>query len=168
MGIKRGTESLNLFARPIINVLLVIGTVMLAGMMFLTALDVALRYIFNSPITGAYEVIEFLMAIVVPFGIAYCGHQGSHVVVDLLLIRLPKGVQAIIGSITAFLTLGLFILITWQNLVYIQEQYESKLTSAVLLIPVYPFIGVVAIASAVFCLFLLIDFLKFISEAVEK
>jgi TRAP-type C4-dicarboxylate transport system permease small subunit len=168
MGIKKGVDSLNLFAHPIINILLIIGTSMLAGMMFLTALDVALRYIFNSPITGAYELIEFLMAIVVPFGIAYCGHQGSHVVVDLLIVRLPKRVQAIIGSITAFLTLGLFILITWQNFIYIQEQYRSKLTSAVLLIPVYPFIGIVAAASAVFCLVLLIDFLKFISEAVEK
>lgn len=168
MGIKRGADSLNLFASHIINVLLVIGTGMLAGMMFLTALDVALRYIFNSPLPGAYEVIEYLMAIVVPFGIAYCGHQGSHVVVDLLVVRLPKRVQAIIGSITAFLSLGLLILITWQNLIYIKEQYESKLTSAVLLLPVYPFIGIVAVASAVFCLVLLIDFLKFISEAVEK
>jgi TRAP-type C4-dicarboxylate transport system permease small subunit len=165
---RRGTDSLQRFVRPIINVLLVIGASMLAGMMFLTALDVALRYIFNRPITGAYEVIEFLMAIVVPFGIAYCGHQGGHVVVDLLFVRFPKRVQAIIGGMTGFLTLGLFLLITWQNFIYIQEQYGSKLTSAVLLIPVYPFIGVVAIASAVFCLVLLIDFLKFLAEVVEK
>ncbi|NWG02631.1 MAG: TRAP transporter small permease [Syntrophaceae bacterium] len=168
MEIKRGVTSLNLIAHPIINILLVIGAGMVAGMMLLTACDVALRYIFNRPITGAYEVIAFFMAIVVPFGIAYCGHQGSHVVVDLLVVRLPKKLRAIIGSVTAFLTLGLFILITWQNFIYIQEQYQSKLTSAVLLIPVYPFIGIVAVASAVFCLVLLIDFFKSISEVVEK
>lgn len=168
MSMGRGIDSLHLFARPIINVLLVVGTSILAGMMFLTALDVVLRYIFNRPIPGAYEVIEFLMAIVVPFGIAYCGHQGSHVVVDLLVVRFPKRVQAIIGSVTAFLSLGLLILITWQNLIYIKEQYGSKLTSAVLLIPVYPFVGVVAIGCAAFSLVLLIDFFNYLSEAVKK
>jgi len=168
MGIKKALDALTLFVGPVVNGLKAIGMIMLAAMMFLTATDVMLRYIFNSPLHGGYEVIEYLMAIVVPFGVAYCGHQGSHVAVDLLVIRLPRRAQAIIGSVTAFLSLGLLILITWQNFIYIQEQYESKLTSAVLLIPVYPFIGVVAVASAVFCLVLLIDFLNSLSEAVKK
>jgi TRAP-type C4-dicarboxylate transport system permease small subunit len=168
MGIKNAVDALALFVGPVVNGLKAIGMIMLAAMMFLTATDVMLRYIFNSPLRGGYEVIEYLMAIVVPFGIAFCGHQGGHVAVDLLVIRLSKRAQAIIGSVTAFLSLGLLILITWQNLVYIKEQYESNLTSAVLLIPVYPFVGVVAIGSAVFSLVLLIDFLNFLSEAVKK
>ena len=40
-----------------------VASFLLASMMFLTAIDVALRYIFQRPITGTYEIIEFMMAI---------------------------------------------------------------------------------------------------------
>jgi len=139
-----------------------------AAMMFLTATDVILRYIFNRPITGAYELIEYMMAILIPFGLAYCALQGGHVSVDLVVSRFPKKTQSIIGSITTLLCLGLFLLITWQNVIYIKEHFESNLTSAVLLIPVYPFVTAVAIGSAALCLVLVIDFLNYISEAVGK
>jgi TRAP-type C4-dicarboxylate transport system permease small subunit len=168
MSFKKASNFLNLFMQPIIHVLVLIGMSVLAVMMFLMAADVILRYFFNSPLPGAYELFEYMMAIVVPFGIVYCAHQGSHVAIDLVVDRFPKKVQAVIGSITSFFSLGLFILITWQNLCYIKEQFDSKLTSAVLLIPVYPFIAVVAIGLGVFCIVLLKDFINFLSETVAK
>ena len=49
-----------------------IGALVLAAMMFLGAADVILRYFFNSPISGAYELVEYMMAIIVPFGLCVC------------------------------------------------------------------------------------------------
>jgi len=137
-------------------------------MMFLTATDVILRYIFNRPISGAYEVIEYMMAILIPFGLAYCALQGGHVSVDLLVSRFRKKIQLIISTITTLFCLILFVLITWQNVIYIKEHFEANLTSAVLLIPVYPFVAAVAIGSAALCLVLVLDFLNYLSEVVEK
>jgi TRAP-type C4-dicarboxylate transport system permease small subunit len=168
MRFKKVVGFLNLFARSTTRVLLAVGMVMLGAMMFLTATDVVLRYIFNRPVPGAYEMIEYMMAIVVPFGIAYCAYQGGHVSVDLLVSRFSKRLQGIIGTITSFFTFGLFALITWQNLLYTKEQYASNLTSAVLLIPAYPFVAVVAVGTAVFCLALLRDLIDFITKAVTK
>jgi TRAP-type C4-dicarboxylate transport system permease small subunit len=168
MELKKASDFLNLLTRSAARVLLALGMVMLGAMMFLTAADVILRYLFNRPISGAYELIEYMMAIVVPFGIAYCAYQGGHVAVDLFLVRLPKRLQATIGTITSLLTLSLFILITWQNFLYIKEQYDSQLTSAVLLIPVYPFIAVVAVGTAVFCLILVRDVIDSFMKAVTK
>jgi TRAP-type C4-dicarboxylate transport system permease small subunit len=168
MEYKKVADLLNGLTRSATRVLLALGMVMLGAMMFLTAADVILRYIFNRPVSGAYELIEYMMAIVVPFGIAYCAYQGGHVAIDLLLVHLPKRVQGAIGMITSLLTLGLFVLITWQNLIYIKEQYDSKLTSAVLLIPVYPFIALVTVGTAVFCLILLRDLFNFFIKGATQ
>ena len=168
MWLRKTTNSITILYRPIIKLLkgTAMGTV--AAMMFLTATDVILRYVFNRPISGAYEVIEYMMAILIPFGLGYCALQGGHVAVDLVVSRFPKKIQSIIGSITTLICLGLFILITWQNVIYIGENFESKLTSAVLLIPVYPFVAAVAIGSAALCLALVLDFLNYLTKAVEK
>lgn len=160
------------FLNKIINFIskgiLTVGIVILGAMMFLTAIDVILRYLFNRPVPGAYELTQFMMAIVVPFGIAYCAYVEGHVNVDLLITRFSKRIQTILGAITSFLSLGLFILITWQNIKYIKEQFDSKLTSAVLLIPVYPFVFFVALGIGVFCLIILRDLLKYLDKAVER
>jgi TRAP-type C4-dicarboxylate transport system permease small subunit len=168
MFFKKIVRFLDYLMQPIIRVLLIIGISVLAVMMFLMAADVILRYLFNSPLPGAYELFEYMMAIIVSFGIVYCAHRRGHVTVDLVVDRFPKKVQAVIGSITSFFSLGLFILITWQNLWYIKEQFGSRLTSAVLLIPVYPFVAVVAIGFGAFCIVLLKDFINFLSGTVAK
>ena len=60
---ERGTKSV---ARGINGV----GVTALTLLMLLTAVDVCLRYLFDSPITGSYELSEFMMAILVAFGLA--------------------------------------------------------------------------------------------------
>ena len=76
----------------VIIVLLVIGTTVLAVMMFFIMTDVLLRYIFNSPILGSYEIVEYMMALLIPFGVVYCAHTKGHVAVDILFDRFPKGI----------------------------------------------------------------------------
>jgi len=168
MWLKRTADLINLITRPIVSLLKSIAMGILLIMMLLTAMDVIFRYIFNRPITGSYELIEFMMAILVSFGIAYCAVTGGHVSVDLVVARFSEKTQTIIESITSLLSLGLFILVTWQNVLYIKENLNSKLESAVLFIPVYPFIAFVAIGFAVLCFVLLSNFIRYLSEAVTK
>ena len=168
MWLEKTANLIGRVTHPIVSVLKSIAMGILALMMLLTAMDVIFRYMFNRPITGSYELIEFMMAILVSFGIAYCALEGGHVSVDLVVARFPKKTQAIIETITSFLSLGLFILITWQNVLYIKENFHSKLESAVLFIPVYPFIVVVAIGFAVLCMVFLINLFRYLSEAASK
>ena len=161
-------ELMNKISRFAAYILLAAGAGVLAIMMFLTMADVVLRYIFNSPLTGAYEVIEYMMAIVVPFGIVYCAYERSHVSVDVVFDRLPKPMQDLMSCITSFVILCLFLLVAWQNISYIHEIYSSKLTTAVLYIPSFPFVGVIAIGMVAFCLVLFIDFINFLLKMVQK
>lgn len=168
MWIDKAAHFADRVVSPISGGLHSVGVTILGAMMFLTFADVLLRYVFNRPITGSYELTEFMMAILITFGIAYCGAKKGHVTVDVIVSRFPQRVQAIIDSITCLLGLFLFSLITWQCVVFVKDKLEAGLTSGTLYIAVFPFVGVVALGSAVFCLVLLTHLVEFLSQAVEK
>lgn len=168
MWLSRAADSLNRVVRPLGGALHSVGIGVLVVMMFLTASDVTLRYVFNRPIAGAFDLTEYMMAIVVAFGLAYCAVKKGHVKVDLVVSRLPQRAQAIIDSITGFLSLGLFSLITWQCCLHIKVQFAEGVSSTVLHIPAFPFVAVVALGSALLTLVLLTDFLDFLSQAVRQ
>jgi TRAP-type C4-dicarboxylate transport system permease small subunit len=98
-----------------------------------------------------------MMAIIVPFSIAYCAHHGAHVAVDLVAQKLPKKVQGVMHVVMTGIMAVLVILICWQNFLYIGEMCQSEMTSSVLKIPVYPFIIPVAVGMGVFALVLIGD-----------
>lgn len=168
MWLSKAADWLNRIVRPAGRMLHSVGIGVLAVMMFLTASDVTLRYIFNRPISGSFELTEYMMAIVVAFGLAYCAVEKGHVKIDLVVDRFPQRTQAIIDTITSLLSLGLFCVITWQCALQVKMQFDSGLTSTVLFIPAFPFVGVVAFGSAMLCLVLLTDFLDFLSQAVRR
>ncbi len=168
MELKKGIDLLNRLNRPLIAVIKFIALWVLAGMMFLTFADVLLRYLFNSPIPGATELIEFMMGIAVTFSVVYCAYKKSHISVDLVIANFPDRARKWLDCITSLITLILFLLITWQAFIYVVDEYGSRLTSAVLYIPVYPFIATAAVAFAVICLVLLVEFLSHLSEVTTQ
>jgi TRAP-type C4-dicarboxylate transport system permease small subunit len=141
--------------------------VALAVMMFLTAFDVTLRKLANMPIQGAYELDQFMLAITISLGLAYCAVEKGHVTIDLLTSRLSKRTQGIINSITGLLTLIFVAIMTWQTFIYITMLARSGLTSTVLLIPVFPFVIIVTFGIALFSLVLLVNFLEFLVEGMD-
>jgi TRAP-type transport system small permease protein len=150
------------------RILVAIGAVALAVMMFLTAFDVVMRYVFNQPVKGALEVVEYLMAILVSFSIAYCAEQKGHVTVDLIMAGFPKRVQAFFNFLTNLLALGLTVLICWQCILYIISMHSSRLTSAVLLIPAYPFVAGVAVGFGVYALVLVLHSCEYAAEVFKS
>lgn len=139
----------------------------LAIMMFLTFIDVLLRYFFSSPVPGATELIEFMMGIVVTFSVAYTAHERSHIAVDLVIEHFSDKVRKVLSCITSFLTLVLFIFICYQTFILISEDYHSHIISAVLYIPVYPFITIVSIGFLILCLVLLAEFLGYLGGVLS-
>jgi len=121
----------------------------LAAMMFLMAADVVCRYLINSPIPGALELVEYMMAITVPLSIAYCTATRSHVSVEMIVERFPKAVQTGISIAVTILMLIFITIVSWQSLLNVFDSYQSKITSAVLHIPAYPF--AVPVAFGMFC-----------------
>lgn len=168
MWLQKGGDLLAKLNRPLVVFIKYVALWLLAFMMFLTFADVLLRYVFNRPVPGATEIIEFMMGIVVTFSVAYTAHKKAHIGVDLVVERLPVKTRRVISCITNFLTLILFVLISWQTYLLIFEEYESKIVSAVLYIPVYPFIATVAVGLVILCLILIAEFLSLLGEVVSE
>lgn len=168
MWLAKATRWLSRVVEPVSKFWHYVGAGILAAMMFLTAADVALRYFFNRPIMGSYELTGFMMALIISFSLAYCGVKKGHVIVDLAISHFPQRTQAIIGSITCLFSLVLLSLITWQGAIYAKLQFYSHYSSTVLMIPFFPFVGAVAFGIGIFCLVILRDFFDFLSQAAKK
>ena len=137
-------------------------------MMLLVTTDVLLRYFLNQPIKGTFELVEFMMAVVVCLGIAYTGVRKGHVAVDVVVSRFSPRVQALIGSFNWLVSLGLFSLISWKGVEYARTLWESGLVSSQLYVPVFPFVLVVAFGAGLLCLVFLVNFIESVSQVVRK
>lgn len=149
-----------------------IGVTILMMMMFLVAVDVCLRYIFNSPIEGGYEAVEFMMAVVFCFGIAYTQRHKAHVAVNVVITRLSDRNQAIMSSLVSLISFALFALMTWQSFVKAGESMHAGEMSMGGIgsfgqISVFPFMYMTSAACLAFCLELLVDFFVSIAKSVR-
>jgi len=147
------------------NVLLAVGACVLALMMFFTVVDIVGRYVFNRPIEGGFELVEFMMAIFVPTALVYCEEKKSHISVDLFFEKFPKLMQKIIAIFTSLLTVLYFGLICWQSYLAIGEEISTRVTSSVLMIPTYPFFIPLVVSFGMLTIFLLIHLVQLINNS---
>ena len=150
-----------------------VSMVVLLLLMFLTVGDVVGRYLVGiipglGPIPGSFELTEFMLAVIVLTAIGHTQMKGEHISIDMLITKFSPRVRAIIDSVTNFLSLAMFALVTWQTIKYAQLLYESHDVSGVLRLPVYPFLVVAAIGTFMFCLAMLSSFLQSLKKAVKK
>ncbi len=168
MDLEKIPRGLEIGIRPIKNIFLAVASVTLALMMFLTALDVALRYLLNRPIPGGLELVEYMMAMVIPFAVTITAYRKAHIGVDLVMDRFSLTTRSYVACVTSALEFVLFALITWQGIAHIVEQYHSGLTSAVLLIPHYPFVASLAVAFGLLTLISLMHLFENLIKVLSK
>jgi len=164
MSMNDTARAIERIVRPVSRIADGAGRLILAVMVLLITVDVVLRYFFNKPIKGSYELIEFMLVVIVFTGLAYTQTKTGHISVDLLTSRLSKKTQAVIQSSTNFLCLGVFILITWRSIVKAEILRIEGTTSGLLFIPNFPFMWIVAFGSVLLCLFFLLDFIDSVSN----
>jgi TRAP-type mannitol/chloroaromatic compound transport system permease small subunit len=136
----------NKWIAKIISPLIVLMTI-------LVAVDVVLRYIFNSPILWAWDVNIQLFGVFTMFGAAFTLLNRGHVGVDVLVMDWSPKKKTILEVITfPFFLMGVGILLwgaipaAWESVLAL-ESYSSYIA-----LPVYPLKVVLAIA--IFLLFL--------------
>ncbi|MCR4441790.1 MAG: TRAP transporter small permease [Peptococcaceae bacterium] len=135
-------------------------------MMLLMVTDIALRFLFSSPILGAFEIVELMMVVVVFFSFAQTQVKKGHVSVDVVTNILPLTVRRFFGIITLSLAVVMTAIITYATYLQTVTVMKEKMTTAVLYIKIYPFYLVVLIGMAVFGLTLVVDLIKSIMSLV--
>ena len=166
MWLDKPTKYLGLALHPLNRVINSVALVVLVAMMFLTAVDVFMRYVLNRPILGSYEVTQLMMAVLVAFTMAYTQLHKGHVSIDVLISRFAPRTQAVIYTAVYSLSLGIFALITWQSALYAHSMWQTKYVTAALNIPVYPFTFVLAFGSAILCVVFIYNLFEQLTKAV--
>ena len=136
----------------------------LAGMMTVTAGDVFLRSIFNQPIKGSVDITECLMPVLTTSGLAYVTITKSHINADVLIKRFSQRIQIILNIVTDFLSLLFCLLVSWQSFINMKAMSNMGVTTGVLPIPRYPFVGVVGFGMLLITAMLLKGFFELFRE----
>ena len=128
------------------------GALVLFALMLLTTMDVAGRYLFNTPLMGVFEITEFMMVCLVFCSLAYTQSKKAHVTVDILIGQMSKKKQRMIDILNYGISVIILALITWKSIERGFEIMASNESSGTLQIPVYPFLFVVGLGSAALCI----------------
>ncbi len=143
------------------------GGIALACLTGLAAANMLSRAVFR-PVPGSYELIGFLCAVAVAFGMGYTQLHKGHVVVSILTERFSPGVNRVLDALNHLVGAGFFGLVSWQTLKWGAEIARSGELSETLKIPYFPVIYGVAAGFAVFALTLLLDLILVFSPAENK
>jgi TRAP-type transport system small permease protein len=164
----RTTHPLEKALHSTIRVINGAGTVVLGFMVLLTVADVLLRFLLDRPLRGAFEIVEFLMVMVVFSAIAYTGWLKGHIVIQIFSSRLPERVRAILDSIADLISIGFCCLLIWQGMAQAQITRLRNDISGVLSIPVFPFYYVVVLGMVLMGLVLLANLIESVRRWVNK
>jgi TRAP-type C4-dicarboxylate transport system permease small subunit len=145
-----------------------IGLVFLALLMFLTAVDVFLRYVFNRPILGSLELTQAWMVISISFSIGYTAVVKEHVLVDLFVLKLPPRGRDIAACITTFIAFIFYALVAWRSVLQILISYRAKTVSSALLLPEWIFVVFILVGFIILALVTLLQFLQYLGKWMGK
>ncbi len=87
------------------------ASVILLAMMLLTFADVVLRYLFNRPFAGAFEMTELLLLVLIFAGLPLVTYADEHALMDFIDRLLgPRGTRALERTVQALCAAVMFLL----------------------------------------------------------
>jgi TRAP-type C4-dicarboxylate transport system permease small subunit len=138
--------------------LLVAGGVALLALVLLATANVALRIV-RVPVSGTYEIVSFLGAVVIAGALGYTQKRKDHIVVDILSGTFPDPVKRALDGVNYAVTTALFAVVSWQTFAWGRRLMESGELSETLKIAYHPFVFFVSLGFGVLALTLFLDLL---------
>ena len=130
--------------------------VLLTAIVALTFTDVVGRRLFNTPVFGANDITEHLMAVIIFAGLPLLTAQRGHLSIDLFDHWLLQPKWRFWHKAVDVLIAAVLGLVAWQYFVSIQEAHDFNEVSPALGIPrawMYAFISATTALAAVLSLF---------------
>ena len=125
-----------------------VTVVALFAMMWLTFVDVWGRYLFRAPVTGAYEITEFLMGILIFSGLPILCAQEGHIAIDVFDSLIPRGWKRPHRAIVNLISCGVLGVLAWRMFIQAGELTKTHEVTMTLKIPHGPFALAFAALSA--------------------
>lgn len=107
----------------ITQVMTIMGGLAVALMMLHVSLDIASRFILNSPLPGTITVVAYYYMLVAAFlPLAYAEQKNAHISVEVFTDLLPEKAQGYLAELSRLLSICIFALLAWRT----WEEAESK------------------------------------------
>tara|TARA_R110002049_G_scaffold30811_2_gene105347 strand:- start:5 stop:619 length:615 start_codon:yes stop_codon:yes gene_type:complete len=149
--LTRIEDGMNLFAAGAIFLL-----------MFLAAIQVIGRKIFNMPIPGYIDYAEQSMAIFAFLGAAYCQRLGGHVRMELVLDRFRGRMLWFFEALTTFAGLFIVVLLTRYSFDHFLRAWQIGDSTIDINLPVWPSKLMVSVALGFLALRLLVQLIGYL------
>jgi len=114
-------------------------------LMMITVADVTLRYLFNSPVRGSYDMVESMLLVFVFNGMAAGFFLRRHVVIDLIDAAVGRRGAIVLIRIADVLSVICLALLMWAMLQPAMQAYDYGDRKLELNLPIYV-LWVVALA----------------------
>lgn len=166
--LDRVADYLKKVVSPISGILGNITMVAIVLVVLLVVTDVCLRRFFNAPFQGTHELSNLAFSMIVFLPLAWCALKDGHVELSLLVKRFPKTMQLSIRVVMMFITVVILGLMSWQILVQGTKLQAANRETALLEIPMHPFLYLASFGSIMLTLAFLIRFIRSLSNLMKE
>jgi len=94
--------------------------------MFMVAINVIGRYLFNTPFNGAFVYTQSLLTIMIFFSIALTQHYRGHIKVVFLTRMLPPRIRRFTQTCMSALATLLFLIASYATFLFAWESFEVR------------------------------------------
>lgn len=121
------------------------AALLLFGMMVLTFVDVAMRYVFNAPIGASFEVTELALGLLIFASLPLVSLKDDHVAIDLIDLVMPKPMIRLLQRLVNLVVAICMVVLAWRlwDAAGRFAQYGDMTATAE--IPIAPFYYIMAV-----------------------
>jgi TRAP-type C4-dicarboxylate transport system permease small subunit len=112
------------FAEILKDAQLRLAMLALGVMMLIIVADVTMRYVFGSPIHGAYDVVEVSLLVFVFHGLSACFFARQNIVIDLIDTIVPARVTHALVRMSDLITVALLAVMIWAMVSPASQAFE--------------------------------------------
>lgn len=117
----------------------------LVATMLLIVVNILLRVIWRSPITGTIDYVNVLAALTIALALGYCAVKNGHIMIDLVVEKWPPRLQAIVDSLISLLSLVFWAAATWYTVEYGITMMQTGVVMSTASVPVYTVLYLIAL-----------------------
>ena len=135
----RGNESDLEIGRILQNTLGVGAALLLFSIILVTCVDVVGRYFFDTPLSGAFEITELLLAALVFAALPLTTERKEHIEVDLINVVLGARSKRYLSAFSGIFSAALLMTLSWRLASRALSSAADGATTNALAIPLAPF-----------------------------
>lgn len=144
---------------------LIISSISLVLMMLVVVVHVIGRNFFKSPIYGGVELISLSGVFLISFALGYAQMQKAHIIVEVLVSRLPRILRTPIAILVMLINLVTVTLLIWGGLDFFWEAVVKRGSyTLVLHLPLAPFRFIWVLGCAALWGYFLYDFIQILRK----